>query len=44
MQDSHAGTEKFIAAGNLGLIIARSIVFLPFGSSNVRGFINYFMR
>ena len=41
MQDSHAVTAKFLAAGNLGLMIFDRIVLLPFGSSNVHGLINY---
>ena len=44
MQESHAGTAQFLAAGNLVLIISGRIVLLPFGSSNVRGFIKYCMR
>ena len=32
MQESHAGTAEFLAAGNLGLMISGKIVLLPFVS------------
>ena len=44
IQDSYAGTAQFLAAGNLGLMIAGIIILILFGSSNVRGLIKYCMR